>query len=115
MAFPTSATYRAWCGYVVDGDTFDVLIDLGVNHYAYEAIRLKGVDCWEITGEERPRGVQAKAFTESEILGRPVMLVTYKDTQTFGRYVADCYYWDQFDVIRNLAAELRVAGHVKEG
>jgi len=48
---------------VVDGDTIvaDLYLGLGVvldNQY----IRLYGIDAWEITGEERPRGLLAKEY-----------------------------------------------------
>lgn len=117
MTFPSPLEARAFCRYVVDGDTMDVLVDLGMGKYAYETIRLKDVNCWEIYGgadvEEKIRGQAAKAFVEELILDKPVKIRTYKDAMTFGRYVADIFYWDINRWWVDLAEELRAAGHEK--
>ena len=86
--------YRAHCRYVVDGDTFDVLIDLGFNNYAYETLRLRDVDTPEIRGEERERGLIAKARVQELLLDKPVLVRSFKDVETFGRFVADVQYWE---------------------
>ncbi len=116
IKFP-GGTYRAFCQHVVDGDTFDVLVDLGFNQYAYVTVRLHGVDCPEIfhpaDEAERARGVEAQALTRSCIEGKPVRIVSYKDAVTFGRYVADVSYLGEDGAWRDLAAELTAAGLVK--
>jgi hypothetical protein len=93
MAFPLPQTYRAFCRHITDGDTFDFLVDLGLNHYAYETVRLRGIDAPELSGTERPFGLQWKAFVESVLLDHPCRLRTYKDKETFGRYEADVEVW----------------------
>ncbi len=113
LAFPEQPSYRGVCTYVVDGDTMDCLVDLGFNDYRYITIRLRGVDTAELNSgdpTERARAQEAKAFTASQILYHPVELVTYKDSQTFGRYVADVYFLTN-GVRDSLAAALREAGH----
>jgi hypothetical protein len=42
--------YRAVCEHVVDGDTADFLVDLGLYQYAYTALRVVGVDKRELVG-----------------------------------------------------------------
>ena len=37
--FPTPSTYRAVCKHVVDADTVDVLVDLGMHQYHYATVR----------------------------------------------------------------------------
>jgi endonuclease YncB( thermonuclease family) len=92
----TFPEYRAVVQHIVDGDTFDVFIDLGLNQYAYETIRLAYVDTPEIfrpdDEAEKQAGFAAKARVEELILGKPVKLITYKDRASFGRYVAEVFY-----------------------
>ena len=48
--FPDSMEYRAYCKYIVDGDTFDFIIDLGMFTYTYATVRLRDIDTPEIYG-----------------------------------------------------------------
>jgi micrococcal nuclease len=45
---------------IVDGDTFDLLIDLGFDVHTRSRVRLLGADTWEVRGEEREAGLKAK-------------------------------------------------------
>ena len=52
---------------VVDGDTADVLIDLGFDTWRKSRLRFKGVDTWEKRTrdkEEKVKGIAASAFTQ---------------------------------------------------
>ncbi len=113
LPFPEQPIYRGVCTYVVDGDTFDVLCDLGFNDYRYITVRLRGVDTPERNSSdpaERARALDATRYTAVLILGKQIALTTYKDTQTFGRYVADVSLL-QNGVLVDLAGLLREAGH----
>lgn len=81
--------YRAVCDRVVDGDTMYVLIDQGLNNYAYESIRLKGVFAPELfSGTDRVAGAAAKAQLEVICpVGTKLLVYTEQDRMTFGRYV----------------------------
>lgn len=62
-------TYPAQAVYVVDGDTFDLFVDVGFEDYKKVRIRLKGVDTSEIYGyskdsEEYQTGMEQKHFVE---------------------------------------------------
>lgn len=96
--FPDMMEYRAFCRYVVDGDTFDFIVDLGIFQYTYTTVRLFGVDTPEIFGRvdeiTRIKGLAAKARVESLILNKPCTIVLHKDTTTFGRFVADVFYYE---------------------
>jgi len=53
---------------VVDGDTADVMIDLGFDTWVKARLRFKGVDTWEKRTrdkEEKVKGLEATAFTTS--------------------------------------------------
>jgi endonuclease YncB( thermonuclease family) len=111
--------FRAFCHNVTDGDTFDVLIDLGIGKYAYEIIRLQGLDTAEIfspkSAGERAHGLAAKARTAELILEKPVLIKTFRDAETFGRYVADVFFFPSLAVADfiSLADTLRAEGFAK--
>jgi len=52
---------------VVDGDTADVMIDLGFDVWTKARLRFKGVDTWEKRTrnlEEKAKGIAASSFTK---------------------------------------------------
>jgi len=103
--------FRAVCRNVVDGDTFDFLVDLGFYAYAYVTIRLNDFDAPELHSKstaEKELAIQARARVIELILNKPCVLVTSKDTQTFGRFVADVYYQGIREVWLSLKATLDV-------
>lgn len=73
---------------VIDGDTIDVMLDLGFSIYHKVRLRLYGINAPEMGTAE---GREAKKFLESLIAMEPaVTLRTLKDkTDKFGRYLAD--------------------------
>ena len=117
-SFPET-TYRAVCKHVVDGDTVDVMIDLGLNKYAYETVRIKDIDTPEIfrskDADEKQAGMAARDRVKELILDQPVMITTYKDKASFGRFLADVAYMDQeTGEWTSLANTLNNEGHAKE-
>jgi len=103
--------FRAICMHVVDGDTYDFLIDLGFYNYVYKTIRLKGVDTPEIfSGINKEAGQSAKKFVTELILNKSCLLQTHKDPESFGRFIADVFYMDDNEEWISLAFTL-----VKEG
>jgi len=85
---------RAVCVHVVDGDTIEVVIDLGWRMYTYSPIRLLGIDSAEMrgtTGQEKILAQKAKNLVETIALNQPVLLRSYKGKTTFGRYLGDVY------------------------
>ncbi len=102
---------------VVDGDTFDIDLDLGF-HVTYRIrVRLKGIDTPEIyhpTGkEEHDHGKEAKEFVKEKILDKDVIVHTerYKKGK-YGRYIADIIYNEEFSK-RSLSEALRDNGFEK--
>lgn len=93
--------YRAVVKRIVDGDTLYCFVDLGLNQYAYESIRLSDVHAPELfSGMERDRGAEAKAHLESICgPGTKVIIETQKDRETFGRYVASLHEDDEVESI----------------
>ncbi len=75
-----------------DADTFDVLVDLGLNEYPWRPIRLDGVSCAERNTDE---GRRAAEFVRNLIPdGTPVRVTSKPDPKTFGRYVGKVEFLD---------------------
>lgn len=85
--------YRAHCVYVVDGDTFDFIVDLGFHTTHKIRVRLGGdKDTPEKNSKfeaEREHAKQATVFVEEHLLGQQVVIKTEKDKiGIYGRYTA---------------------------
>ncbi len=96
---PHSFVYRAKVGRIVDGDTLDMVIDQGLHCQRLERVRLLGVNCAEVRGQDSEKGKAATAWvsewvtysgwiTKSEW---PFIIQTEK-SDAFGRYLANV--WD---------------------
>ena len=86
-----AGVFRALCVAVVDGDTVDLVLDLGFRQYALVTVRLRGVDTPEINGrtqDERVRAAAARDRAAALLLDKACLVRSFKDRQTFGRYVA---------------------------
>lgn len=101
--------YRAVVRYHVDGDTFDMLIDFGFNEYRYMPVRLAGVDAPETNrSATKVAGLAAKDFAMSVMpVGSRVVLHTWPDPDSFGRYIASV----TLETGEDLADLLVNAGH----
>lgn len=86
-------TYKALVERVVDGDTYDCVIDLGFNIYHKIRIRLKAVDTPEVFGPNAsPEGKVASEFVNTLIGGKEVTITTSKTTATsYGRWEAEVF------------------------
>ena len=83
--------YFGVCTRVIDGDTIEVVLDLGFRIMNTIRVRLADVYAPEIFSgptEEREKGARAKAFLSNLLLEKMVMVKTAKDTTSFNRYVA---------------------------
>ena len=84
--------YKAYITNVVDGDTFDVNIDLGFHIHIYERVRLLDVDTPEKFGDEKHLGLIMKKYAINNFLYREVVIKSEKadkaaDTDSFGRWL----------------------------
>jgi micrococcal nuclease len=79
--------YRAKCVNVVDGDTADMVIDVGFYLTTRVRVRFLGIN----TPERGREGYsEATEHLESLILDREVIIETYK-SDSFGRYLGTVY------------------------
>lgn len=81
-------TYLARVLRVVDGDTLDVVVDLGFGYRAFPRLRLRGIDTDELYTQT---GQRARDFVEEAVADAHVVIATRK-TDIYGRYLADVHY-----------------------
>jgi len=92
--------YKCKVKRVVDGDTMDVILDLGFDVHHAVRVRLAGIDTPESRTrdlDEKARGKLSKAFLKESIKGRKIILKTkIKDSKgKFGRVIAEV--WAEFE------------------
>lgn len=84
--------YRARCERVIDGDTIDATISMGLHDYRTERLRLLGVNAPERKGETRAAGDAARLFVVEWMRGGvaldewPLVIRTQK-SDAFGRFL----------------------------
>lgn len=93
--------YKADLDRVVDGDTIDVVIDLGFKMTTNQRIRLYGIDTPEIFSAkkgspEHVKGMAAKKFVEDRLAANDnhFKIKTHKYTGKYGRYLGEIYLAD---------------------
>ena len=87
--------YHAELVRVVDGDTYDLCVDLGFGISFKERFRLKGADTPEVYGSRASEeGREASAFVKAllEAQPGPLQIRTFKDKKgKYGRYLVDIH------------------------
>jgi endonuclease YncB( thermonuclease family) len=118
-----SVTYAYHATYLAnhDGDTVMFDVDRGqLTHGIWDrprwTVRLYGIDTWEMTGKDHPKGVLARDFTQTVLLGaRRITVQTIHpdlrppELEKYGRILAHVFADDE-----DLADLLRAAGHEKQ-
>ena len=79
--------YKGIVTYVVDGDTYDILVSMGFDMYQMIRFRLVKYNTPETRGEEREEGLRVKAKVKEMIEGKEVILKSTKKG-SFSRYLA---------------------------
>ena len=87
--------YKATLNRVIDGDTLDLIIDIGFKMTTEQRIRLAGIDTPEIwrrkhSSNEYKNGMIAKEYVIKRLSeNRNIMTIrVHKSTGIYGRYIA---------------------------
>ena len=95
---PTDFSYRiSKVTKVVDGDTIDVIMDMGFDIMYKSRVRLFGIDTPESRTrnlDEKKRGLLAKKYLQEALkAGNKLSIKTHKDNETgkFGRILGDVF------------------------
>lgn len=104
--------YKAIVDRVVDGDTYDVTVDLGFKIYHKIRLRLRGVDTPEVYGSKAcEEGRLASEFVKNLLENKTVIIRTYKNApSSFNRWEADVLFYVS-DETKDLASYLVESGH----
>jgi micrococcal nuclease len=110
--------YQATLTRVIDGDTFDLDIDLGLRVHASARVRLHGIDTPETYGvsrdsEEYRRGHAAKTFATAWLAqhGPALRVRTFRDrTGKYGRWLVEI---EDPSTGEQLGEGLLAAGHAE--
>jgi len=95
-------TYAAALQRVVDGDTLEVELELGLGDRIVQKVRLRGIDTAELDSEA---GQRARAFVAARLGGAgPVVVKTFRPDK-YERYLADVFYLAGEPDARRVAAE----------
>lgn len=113
--------YRGKVLKVIDGDTVDLMIDLGFSIHHKIRVRLYGVNTPESKTKdlaEKELGLKAKAFTEDWLTRHSeVWIQTVVDkNEKYGRVLAEIYSSNDIHNIQTacLNADIKQAGYARE-
>lgn len=86
--------YKAVVTKVYDGDTITVDIELGFGVFLHkQTLRLAYIDTPEVRGEEKPEGLIARDRVRELVMGKEIIIKTYKDSKgKYGRWIAEIFY-----------------------
>jgi micrococcal nuclease len=87
---------------VIDGDTIEVLIDLGFSNYTTQRLRLNSIDTPELPSRE---GLKAKKFIEKILENVSFIIIKTHSHDKYDRYLVDVFFLEgnvkEEDVLRN--------------
>ncbi len=83
--------YRAKLDRIIDGDTAVFMVDLGFKTFSAVTVRVRGVDTPEVRGPTNAAGLAASRYSYNLLLGQQLLLASYKDRQSFARWVCDVW------------------------
>ena len=82
-------TYKAYLKKIIDGDTLDVIIDLGFSIFITQRLRLKGLDTPELPTKE---GIASKQFVEDRLKKAKFLIIKTHSHDKYDRYLVDVFY-----------------------
>ena len=84
---------------VIDGDSYEVMLDRGFGDYSMRYIRLKGLNTPEARGEEEKKaGLRVTHFVRSLMLRYPLTHVYSYGVDSFGRILANVVLEEERDL-----------------
>lgn len=111
--------YKATVERVVDGDTIDVVIDLGFKITTFQRIRLAKINTPETynvkrDSEEYQKGLASKQYVEQRIAANnnQILLETEKVTEKYGRYIGTIILADSTTTLNDELVEKGLAKYV---
>ena len=94
---------------VVDGDTFDLDVDLGFNMRTKQRFRLRGVNCPESRGIEKPAGLLCAEYVEFLLGDFDELTIRTFKADSFGRWLCDIEMNEKGELLSECLCELGYA------
>lgn len=97
--------FRARCLKVVDGDTVDLIVDVGFHSFREERFRLSLIDTPELRDRDvakREAAKVAKNYVVDALMSDeewPLRIETERDPDSFGRYLCLIYYMGEYSEV----------------
>jgi len=112
--------YKAEVVRIVDGDTIDVVIDLGFKITTHQRIRFARINTPETynvkkDSEEYQKGMLAKQYVEQRLVANKneIKLETEKVTEKYGRYIGTIWLADSETSLNDELVENGFAKYVE--
>lgn len=83
--------YSATLDRVIDGDTIDVVVDLGFKISHAIRLRLAGLDAPEKRGSEREEGLAVAQYLHDFLEDSDALMIKTQKTGKYGRYIAEIW------------------------
>ena len=89
--------YKASIESIYDGDTITCTVDCGFGvKLIKQKIRLYGINCPEMRGENRVKGKESRDAIREKLMGKQIFLKTLKDKKgKYGRYLGIIYLGEE--------------------
>lgn len=110
--------YNATVTRVVDGDTLDVIIDLGFHIDIHERVRLEGIDTPETYGVKKDspeymKGIESKQYIQNRLAMNDMECkIQTTKTEKYGRWLATIWLADTFKTLNEELVERGLAKYV---
>ncbi len=84
--------YNARVRRVIDGDTIEIMLDLGFGIYHSQTIRLFGINAPELKGKTKAEGLKSKEYL-SKLVNELIVVETFQGKkEKYGRYLGVIYH-----------------------
>lgn len=107
--------YQAEVIRVIDGDTFDAMVDLGMSTFIKVRVRILGINAPEKTGPTKEAGIASMFFLGSLIDTGEKRMITIKTIKKdkYGRWLAQVFTHTGEDVVPMILAANQAVAHLE--
>jgi micrococcal nuclease len=119
MDYPVQNSFRARCEKVIDGDTVELYVDLGFHAFRRDRFRILRINAPEMKGTTLQAAKAAKEHLAAMLVKEgewPLKIITKKDTDSFGRWLAEIFTYQSDGIIIkevSVGTIMVEAGHAK--
>lgn len=99
---------------VVDGDTYELIIDGGHKVYHKRVVRLLGYNTPEVFGKEKEEGLRSSAYVKGILQEGTKIKIRSEKEDNFGRWLCDVWFYNSDGELVDLGKHLHKLGFAKE-